>query len=190
MANQYDVIIIGSGAGGGTLARHLAPSGKRILLLERGGWLPREPRELGCRGSVRQKPLRLAGDLVRQGRQAVPARRPLFRRRRDQDVRRRALPAAARRLRRDRGTTTASRRPGPSATTSSSRITPRPSSMYHVHGARGEDPTEPPASAPYPLPGRVARAAHRASCRRPRPGRLPSVPLALRHHARRGADAV
>jgi len=40
---SYDVIIIGSGAGGGTLARSLAPSGKRILLLERGGWLPREP---------------------------------------------------------------------------------------------------------------------------------------------------
>src|SRR5262249_18996024 len=39
---QYDVIIIGSGAGGGTLAGHLAPSGKRILILERGGWLPRE----------------------------------------------------------------------------------------------------------------------------------------------------
>jgi choline dehydrogenase-like flavoprotein len=39
----YDVIIIGTGAGGGTLAHHLAPSGKRILLLERGDWLPREP---------------------------------------------------------------------------------------------------------------------------------------------------
>ena len=39
---QYDVIIIGSGAGGGTLARQLAPTGKRILILERGGWLPRE----------------------------------------------------------------------------------------------------------------------------------------------------
>jgi choline dehydrogenase-like flavoprotein len=38
-----DVIIVGTGAGGGTLARHLAPSGKRILLLERGDWLPREP---------------------------------------------------------------------------------------------------------------------------------------------------
>ncbi len=37
------MIIIGTGAGGGTLARHLAPSGKRILLLERGDWLPREP---------------------------------------------------------------------------------------------------------------------------------------------------
>ncbi|MFZ0416260.1 MAG: GMC family oxidoreductase [Candidatus Acidiferrales bacterium] len=40
--NHFDVIIIGSGAGGGTLAYHLAPSGKRILLLERGGYLPRE----------------------------------------------------------------------------------------------------------------------------------------------------
>ena len=40
--NHYDIIIIGSGAGGGTLARHLAPSGKRILLLERGTWLKRE----------------------------------------------------------------------------------------------------------------------------------------------------
>ena len=40
--NDYDVIIIGSGAGGGTLAAHLAPSGKRILILERGDWLPRE----------------------------------------------------------------------------------------------------------------------------------------------------
>jgi len=35
--NHYDVIIIGSGAGGGTLAHRLAPSGKRILLLERSG---------------------------------------------------------------------------------------------------------------------------------------------------------
>ncbi|WP_043731181.1 GMC oxidoreductase [Streptomyces zinciresistens] len=38
----YDVIIIGSGAGGGTLAHRLAPSGKRVLILERGGHLPRE----------------------------------------------------------------------------------------------------------------------------------------------------
>jgi len=30
--NHYDVIIIGSGAGGGTLALKLAPSGKRILV--------------------------------------------------------------------------------------------------------------------------------------------------------------
>ena len=36
------MIIVGTGAGGGTLARTLAPSGKRILLLERGDFLPRE----------------------------------------------------------------------------------------------------------------------------------------------------
>src|SRR5690348_1579250 len=42
MGENYDVIIIGSGAGGGTLAHTLAPSGKRILLLERGDFLPRE----------------------------------------------------------------------------------------------------------------------------------------------------
>src|SRR5664279_2736794 len=42
MPEHYDVIIIGTGAGGGTLAHTLAPSGKRILLLERGDFLPRE----------------------------------------------------------------------------------------------------------------------------------------------------
>src|SRR5512132_3900369 len=42
MAERYDVIIIGTGAGGGTLAHTLAPTGKKILLLERGDFLPRE----------------------------------------------------------------------------------------------------------------------------------------------------
>ena len=41
--SHYDVIVIGSGAGGGTLVHRLAPSGKRVLLIERGDWLPREP---------------------------------------------------------------------------------------------------------------------------------------------------
>ncbi|WP_322760374.1 GMC family oxidoreductase [Frankia sp. Cr2] len=42
MPERYDVIIVGTGAGGGTLAHTLALSGKRILLLERGDYLPRE----------------------------------------------------------------------------------------------------------------------------------------------------
>ena len=42
MPERFDVIIIGTGAGGGTLAHTLAPSGIRILLLERGNFLPRE----------------------------------------------------------------------------------------------------------------------------------------------------
>jgi choline dehydrogenase-like flavoprotein len=39
---HYDIIIIGSGAGGGTLAYALAASGKSILLLERGESIPKE----------------------------------------------------------------------------------------------------------------------------------------------------
>ena len=42
MSDHYDVIIVGSGAGGGTLAHTMAPSGKRILILERSDFLTRE----------------------------------------------------------------------------------------------------------------------------------------------------
>jgi choline dehydrogenase-like flavoprotein len=41
--NHYDVIIIGSGAGGGTLAHKLAPTGKKIIILERGWATPLAP---------------------------------------------------------------------------------------------------------------------------------------------------
>ena len=43
MRHRFDVIIIGSGAGGGTVAQALASTGARILVLERGGFVPREP---------------------------------------------------------------------------------------------------------------------------------------------------
>ncbi len=42
MAIGYDVVIIGSGAGGGTVARALAGTGARVLILERGEAVPRE----------------------------------------------------------------------------------------------------------------------------------------------------
>lgn len=42
MTHSYDIIIIGTGAGGGTLAYALAPTGKRILLLEKGDYIPKE----------------------------------------------------------------------------------------------------------------------------------------------------
>ena len=42
MATRFDVVIIGSGAGGAVLAQRLAPTGKSILILERGKHLPRE----------------------------------------------------------------------------------------------------------------------------------------------------
>src|SRR5262249_34124720 len=51
-AGHYDVIIIGSGAGGGTLAYALAPTGKQILLLERGDYVPREQDNWDTRAAV------------------------------------------------------------------------------------------------------------------------------------------
>lgn len=38
---HYDVIIIGSGPGGGSMAWRLAQTGKKILLIERGDYLVR-----------------------------------------------------------------------------------------------------------------------------------------------------
>ena len=58
--SSFDVIVIGSGAGGGTLVHRLAPSGKRILLLERGGYVAREkdnwdPRAVNLEGKYQTK---------------------------------------------------------------------------------------------------------------------------------------
>ena len=44
MAGGVDVVIIGSGVGGGCIAHVLAPTGGRIVILERGRRMPREDR--------------------------------------------------------------------------------------------------------------------------------------------------
>ncbi len=60
--SDFDFIIIGSGAGGGTLAYRLAPSGKKILLIERGPFVRREKEnwnslEVNARGRYNTKEL-------------------------------------------------------------------------------------------------------------------------------------
>ncbi len=60
MPNHYDIIIIGTGSGGSTIAYKLAPTGKRILILERGGFIPKEkenwdPHEVVTNGRYRPK---------------------------------------------------------------------------------------------------------------------------------------
>ena len=99
MSDEYDVVIIGSGAGGGTLAHRLAPSGKRVLILERGDWLPREVENWDAQ-AVFVDNRYVSPDTWYDGDgQGVPAADPLLRRRRDEVLRRRALPAARARLR-------------------------------------------------------------------------------------------
>ncbi|WP_238007208.1 GMC family oxidoreductase [Dactylosporangium sp. AC04546] len=151
MNGAYDVIIIGSGAGGGTLAYHLAPSGKRILLLERGDWLPRE------------QPNWSAADVFVDGRYNSPdtwfdERGKAFQPQIHYYVggATKMYGAALYRLRvEDFDQVVHHDGISPAWPIRYEQMEPyytKAEQLYQVHGARGEDPTEPPASAPYPFP--------------------------------------
>ena len=149
--HTYDVIIVGSGAGGGTLARHLAPSGKRILLLERGGWLPREKqnwdsRAVNLEGKYQAKEVwkdSAGEDLHPHTNYWVGGNTKLY-------------GAALFRLRReDFGELRHHGGVSPAWPIAYDELEPYYAAaerLYHVHGQRGEDPTEPPASGPFPHP--------------------------------------
>ena len=162
MATTYDVIIIGSGAGGGTLARHLAPSGKSILLLERGDWLPREPENWSAEEVfVKNRYVSAETWYDQHGRAFQPGVHYFV------GGATKMYGAALYRLRReDFGELRHFDGISPAWPISYDEMEPyytKAEQMYHVHGTRGEDPTEPPASAPYPLPGSHARAAASSS---------------------------
>jgi choline dehydrogenase-like flavoprotein len=151
MTESYEVVIIGSGAGGGTLAHRLAPSGKRILLLERGDWLPREPQNW------------LAQDVFVDNRYVSPetwydAKGKAFQPQVHYFVggATKLYGAALYRLRReDFGELRHHDGISPAWPISYDDLEPyytQAEQLYQVHGARGEDPTEPDASAPYPHP--------------------------------------
>ena len=151
MSAHYDLIIIGSGAGGGTLARHLAPSGKRILILERGGWLPREPENWSAE-EVFIKNRYVSSDTWhdKDGRAFQPGVHYFV------GGATKLYGAALYRLRKeDFGELKHYDGISPAWPISYDEMEPyytKAEQMYRVHGARGEDPTEPPASAPYPFP--------------------------------------
>jgi choline dehydrogenase-like flavoprotein len=151
MTEHYDVIVIGTGAGGGTLARHLAPSGKRILLLERGDWLPREPANWSTT------------DVFVDGRYISPdtwytGKGKSFQPQVHYFVggATKLYGAALYRMRQeDFGVLR--HHDGVSPPWPISYLDMEPyyaaaEELYQVHGTRGEDPTEPPASGPYPHP--------------------------------------
>ncbi|MBM3728224.1 MAG: GMC family oxidoreductase [Acidobacteria bacterium] len=151
MNNHYDVIIIGTGAGGGTLARKLAPSGKRILLLERGGYVPREkdnwnPRAVNVEAKYQTKEVwhdRAGEPLHPHTNYAVGGNTKFY-------------GAALFRFRRaDFGELRHHGGVSPAWPIGYDDLEPfydEAEHMYYVHGNRGEDPTEPSAACPYPHP--------------------------------------
>lgn len=151
MSNQYDVIIIGTGAGGGTLLSTLAKTGKKILVLERGDYVPREadnwsPRAVNLEAKYNTREVWRD----KKGKKLHPHTNynvggntkfygaALFRMRKE-----------------DFGEVTHVDGVSPAWPITYDELEPyytRAEILYEVHGNRGEDPTEPPASAPYPHP--------------------------------------
>ena len=149
--SDYDVIIIGSGAGGGTLAHRLAPSGKRILLLERGGYVPREPQNWDTQAVLLDERYPTTERWVdKDGREFRPHQNYYV------GGQTKFYGAILFRLReRDFGEIRHHGGVSPAWPIGYDELEPyyaEAERLYHVHGARGEDPTEPWASGPYPYP--------------------------------------
>jgi len=149
--SRFDVIIIGTGAGGGTLAYHLAPSGKRILLLERGGFLPRERDNWNSHAVFIESKYKAKetwydneGNAIHPGIQYYVGGNTKF------------YGAALLRLRKeDFGDIKHHGGISPAWPLTYEDFEPyytKAEHLYHVHGEHGIDPTEPPASAPYRYP--------------------------------------
>jgi choline dehydrogenase-like flavoprotein len=150
-SEHFDVVIIGSGPGGATMAWRLAQTGKRILLLERGDYLPRERENwdaqavfidaryqaketwYGADGQAFHPGLHyfVGGNSKVYGAVLLRLRERDFEEIRHVDGISPAWPVKY-----------AAFEPYYQAA----------EELYHVHGLRGEDPTEPPAPQPYAYP--------------------------------------
>jgi choline dehydrogenase-like flavoprotein len=145
---RYDVIIIGTGAGGGTLAHRLAPTGKKILLLERGDYVPRERENWDSHANVVEGRYHIkeawrdregeefhAGTHYNVGGNTKFYGAALIRMRQEDfgEVRHHGGVSPA----------------WPIGYDEMERYYTQAEHLYQVHGLRGSDPTEPPASAPY-----------------------------------------
>jgi choline dehydrogenase-like flavoprotein len=148
---HYDFIIIGTGAGGGTLLHKLAPSGKRILVLERGDFVKRglenwNSRKVNVEGHYNTKEIwyddqgkplhphtnyNVGGNTKFYGAALFRMRKEDFGELRHFDGVSPAWPISYDEL---------------------ESFYTEAEQLYHVHGRRGEDPTEPWASAEFPHP--------------------------------------
>lgn len=151
MTNHYDIIIIGTGSGGSTITHKLAPTGKKILVLERGGFIPKEkqnwdPHEVVTLGRYRpeeywydkeEKPFKpyihynVGGNSKVYGAAMFRFRKSDF-----EEVKHYGGVSPA----------------WPFGYETLEQYYTKAEKLYSVHGKRGVDPSEPPASVDYPLP--------------------------------------
>ena len=160
------MIIIGTGAGGGTLAQRLAPSGKRVLLLERGGYLPREQENWDSKEVFGKERYATCDEWVdKNGERFRPHAHYYV------GGNTKFYGAILFRLReRDFGEVRHYGGVSPAWPIDYSELsltTPRPSGSTSSTARPAKTPPS-RALGPVPVPGRVARAAHPAAPRRPR----------------------
>lgn len=149
---HFDVIVIGSGAGGGTLVHALAPTGKRILLLERGDYLAREQQNWSSKSVWGELRYRNSGKWTNgsKGTQFLPKQHYYV------GGNTKFYGAILFRMREhDFGAVQHVDGVSPAWPISYADLEPyytRAEALYQVHGEHGIDPSGPPASAPYPHP--------------------------------------
>ena len=149
--HHADVVIVGTGMGGGTLAWALRDCGARVLLLERGGFLPSEPQNWSPEAVFGQNRYKAAEKwrdasggwfspgvhyFVGGNTKVYGAALPRLRRDDFDDVQHAGGIA-------------------PAWPISYEQLAPyydRAERLYMVHGDAGADPTDPPRSGPFPYP--------------------------------------
>ena len=150
-SNHYDVIVIGTGAGGGTIAHALALAGQKILLLERGDFLPREKdnwNSAAVQGDKKYQTKEMWQDA--DGKEFNPQQHYYV------GGNTKVYGAALFRMRaEDFGETRHSEGISPAWELSYAEFEPyyaAAEQLYGVRGNRGEDPTEPWSSSGYSYP--------------------------------------
>jgi choline dehydrogenase-like flavoprotein len=148
----YDVIIIGSGAGGGTLAYALRNSGAKVLLIERGDFIPQEKENWQEDAVIRQKRYQ-ASETWFDAESGTPFRPGIYY---NVGGCTKMYGAAFPRFRREdflameheEGTSPA----WPITYDDLEPYYAQAEKLFMVHGTSGEDPTEPARTSPYPYP--------------------------------------
>ena len=149
--DHYDLIVIGSGPGGASLAHRLAPTGKRILLLERGDYLPRSTDNWSSQVVFVDGRYQATETWFgRDGEEFHPGLHYFV------GGNSKVFGAALFRLReRDFGAVQHKDGVSPEWPLKYAAFEPfyaEAERLFAVHGQRGEDPLEPPCSSPYPFP--------------------------------------
>lgn len=148
---DFDVVIIGSGVGGGAVALMLADTGARICIVERGERLPREAQNSDPEAVFVQRRYRAAERWVdgASGGDFVPGQYYFV------GGHTKFYGTAMFRLReRDFEATEHEDGVSPAWPITYADLEPHyahAERLFHVHGEAGTDPTEPPRSTPYPF---------------------------------------